>query len=105
MHMRDVQYRWGVYKNIRQHIDSAEGGMERFTAGYKHYGLNRGEHEGRKGIWYREWAPGAQVRCHRDAAMRSFWSICMLPAPRWQPWQEWSARLPRMQHVRHSAGG
>lgn len=32
--------------------------------GYDFYGLNRGEHEGKKGIWYREWAPGAQVgRC------------------------------------------
>ena len=30
-------------------------------AGYKMYGLNRGEHEGQQGIWYREWAPGARV--------------------------------------------
>lgn len=32
------------------------------SAGYRHYGLNRGEHEGKTGIWYREWAPGAKVR-------------------------------------------
>lgn len=31
------------------------------AAGYKYYGLNRGEHEGKTGIWYREWAPGARV--------------------------------------------
>ena len=31
-------------------------------AGYKYYGLNRGEHEGKEGIWYREWAPGARVQ-------------------------------------------
>lgn len=24
-------------------------------------GLNRGELEGKTGIWYREWAPGAKV--------------------------------------------
>ncbi len=30
-------------------------------AGYNFYGLNRGEHEGKTGIWYREWAPGARV--------------------------------------------
>ena len=30
-------------------------------AAYKFYGLNRGEHEGKTGIWYREWAPGAKV--------------------------------------------
>jgi hypothetical protein len=56
-----LQYRWGVYKNIRAHIDNAEGGMDKFTQAYKHFGLNRGEHEGKKGIWYREWAPGAQA--------------------------------------------
>ena len=32
------------------------------NTGYKYYGLNRGEHEGKAGIWYREWAPGARVR-------------------------------------------
>ena len=31
-------------------------------AGYKFYGLNPGTHEGKTGIWYREWAPGARVR-------------------------------------------
>ena len=30
-------------------------------AGYKYFGLNRGEHDGKTGIWYREWAPGARV--------------------------------------------
>jgi hypothetical protein len=30
-------------------------------AGYKTYGLNRGEKDGQQGIWYREWAPGARV--------------------------------------------
>lgn len=29
--------------------------------GYKYYGFNRGEHEGKTGIWYREWAPGAKA--------------------------------------------
>ena len=31
------------------------------VAGYKYYGLNRGEREGKTGIWYREWAPGSRV--------------------------------------------
>jgi len=29
------------------------------TQGHRLFGLNRGEHEGRPGVWYREWAPGA----------------------------------------------
>jgi Carbohydrate-binding module 48 (Isoamylase N-terminal domain) len=35
--------------------------MDQFTKAYKHFGLNRGEHEGKAGLWYREWAPGAQA--------------------------------------------
>ena len=31
-------------------------------AGDRFSGLNRGEHEGKPGIWYREWAPAAKVR-------------------------------------------
>ena len=30
-------------------------------SGYKHFGLNRGSHEGKPGIWYREWAPAAKA--------------------------------------------
>lgn len=55
------RYRWNIFKNIRHAIDQNEGGMEKFSQGYKVYGLNRGEHEGKKGIWYREWAPGAKA--------------------------------------------
>lgn len=29
--------------------------------GWLYYGFNRGQHEGRNGIWYREWAPGAKA--------------------------------------------
>ncbi len=29
--------------------------------GYKFMGFNRGEHAGKTGIWYREWAPAAKV--------------------------------------------
>lgn len=32
----------------------------RHPQGYLKYGLNRGEHEGKTGIWYREWAPAAR---------------------------------------------
>lgn len=33
-----------------------------YTApGWKIYGFNRGECNGKTGIWYREWAPGAKA--------------------------------------------
>jgi len=59
------RYRWGRYKEIRQAIDDNEGGMDSFTKarGYEYFGLNRGEHEGQTGIWYREWAPACQSCC------------------------------------------
>ncbi|EFN58941.1 hypothetical protein CHLNCDRAFT_29960 [Chlorella variabilis] len=60
-HADHFKYRWHVFKSIRSAIEQNEGGMEQFTQGYKFYGLNRGEHEGKKGIWYREWAPGAKA--------------------------------------------
>ena len=55
------KYRWNRFRGVKNAIDQNEGGMMKFTEGYKHYGINRGEHEGRKGLWYREWAPGAKV--------------------------------------------
>ncbi|MEW5315348.1 MAG: hypothetical protein WDW38_006786 [Sanguina aurantia] len=54
------KYRWNSFKGLRKAIDDNEGGMEKFTQGYKHYGLNRGEQNGQQGLFYREWAPGAK---------------------------------------------
>ncbi|KAG2445373.1 hypothetical protein HYH02_008838 [Chlamydomonas schloesseri] len=55
------RYRWRRLRSIRQSIDDNEGGLDNFTKSYNRFGLNRGVHEGRKGIWYREWAPGAKA--------------------------------------------
>uniref|UniRef100_A0A7R9V751 1,4-alpha-glucan branching enzyme n=1 Tax=Chlamydomonas euryale TaxID=1486919 RepID=A0A7R9V751_9CHLO len=55
------RYRWNIFKSIRAAIDQHEGGLETFSKGYMYYGLNRGEHEGKQGLWYREWAPGAKA--------------------------------------------
>ncbi|KAK9849514.1 hypothetical protein WJX84_007233 [Apatococcus fuscideae] len=60
-HAEHFKYRWNTYKNIRNAIDQNEGGIEKFSQGWKYYGFNRGELEGQKGIWYREWAPGARA--------------------------------------------
>mmetsp|Transcript_38602 Transcript_38602/g.114639 ORF Transcript_38602/g.114639 Transcript_38602/m.114639 type:complete len:851 (-) Transcript_38602:12-2564(-) len=55
------KYRWEVFKNVRQAMLDNEGGLDKFAQGYLKYGLNRGEHEGQVGTWYREWAPGAKA--------------------------------------------
>jgi 1,4-alpha-glucan branching enzyme len=60
-HAEHFKYRWNVYRNLRQAIEENEGGLDKFSQGYKYFGLNRGEHDGKTGIWYREWAPGARA--------------------------------------------
>ncbi len=48
-------------KQISPHTLCTMNSTQLSRAGYKFYGLNRGTHEGKTGIWYREWAPGAKV--------------------------------------------
>jgi len=44
-------------ERICEHFDSLAG----ISHGHEYFGLNRGESEGRPGVWYREWAPGAHT--------------------------------------------
>lgn len=60
-HADHFRYRWSTYRNLRGAIDSNEGGLDKFSQAYKYMGLNRGTHEGKTGIWYREWAPSAKA--------------------------------------------
>ncbi|CAG9466592.1 unnamed protein product [Pedinophyceae sp. YPF-701] len=60
-HAGHFRYRWDVYKGVRHGIEANEGGFEKFSRAYEFYGLNRGTHEGKTGLWYREWAPGAKA--------------------------------------------
>jgi len=48
------------YAQLRQQIAPDGNLMGAITQGHHHFGLNRGEHEGMPGVWYREWAPGAE---------------------------------------------
>ena len=60
-HADHIKERYGRYRSLRHAIDENEGGLDKFSQGYKTFGLNRGEHEGKQGIWYREWAPSAKA--------------------------------------------
>ncbi|KAJ3335651.1 alpha-1,4-glucan branching enzyme, partial [Gonapodya sp. JEL0774] len=53
-----LEHRFYVYNQWRQTIDVNEGGMEKFSKGYERFGLNYDKEK--KGVWYREWAPGAK---------------------------------------------
>jgi 1,4-alpha-glucan branching enzyme len=41
-------------------LEQAGGLLGSISQGHRYFGLNRGEHEGVPGVWYREWAPAAQ---------------------------------------------
>ncbi|HVZ31517.1 MAG TPA: alpha amylase C-terminal domain-containing protein, partial [Polyangiaceae bacterium] len=41
-------------------VERAGGLLGDMSQGHRYFGFNRGQHEGRPGIWYREWAPAAQ---------------------------------------------
>ena len=58
-HADHIKFRYNWYKGLRQAIDDKEGGLGAFSEGYKIYGFNRAEVDGRPGIMYREWAPAA----------------------------------------------
>lgn len=55
-----LQYRWSKFREYSDMIEK-QGGMEAFTRAYDTFGLNRGEKDGKPGVWYREWAPGARA--------------------------------------------
>ena len=55
-----IRARYRRYLDARAKIESAEGSLLEFARGHERLGFTRGVHEGRTGVWYREWAPGAQ---------------------------------------------
>ena len=56
-----LRRRFEHYQAQLNRILDAEGALEQFSRGYEYFGLNRGECDGQPGVWYREWAPGAEA--------------------------------------------
>ncbi len=53
---RYAHYRW-----VRSQIERDGGLLGPISLGHEIFGLNRGEKDGQAGVWYREWAPGAEA--------------------------------------------
>ena len=49
--------RYGCFTDLLSKINQNEGGIEKFSRGYEHFGIRR-THE--NGIYMKEWAPGAE---------------------------------------------
>jgi len=54
-----LRSRYDYVQSLLRRMDESEGGLEHFAEGYKYFGFTRGEKDGRKGIYFREWAPAA----------------------------------------------
>src|SRR5436305_9893978 len=53
--------RYAHYAWLRSRIDADGGLLGPISLGHTIFGLNRGEHNGEAGVWYREWAPAAEA--------------------------------------------
>ncbi|MDE0297061.1 MAG: alpha-amylase family glycosyl hydrolase [Candidatus Poribacteria bacterium] len=56
-----LRERFAHYERLRSRIDGedSDGIMGQISLGHRYLGFNRGEMDGQSGVWYREWAPGA----------------------------------------------
>ncbi len=51
--------RYQNYQSALAQIRRERGSLDAFSRGHGFFGFDRGTREGRPGLWYREWAPGA----------------------------------------------
>ncbi len=55
----DLQRRYARFAARAAEIAAVAGCLADFARGHEYFGFNRGQHDGRAGVWYREWAPAA----------------------------------------------
>lgn len=59
-HAQELRERQRRFLESYARLEAAGGLLGQVSQGHRYFGLNRGSSEGRAGIWYREWAPGAK---------------------------------------------
>ena len=59
-HADALRHRYRHYEGMLARVVAAGGSLGAFSQRHTTLGFNRGEREGEPGVWYREWAPGAQ---------------------------------------------
>jgi len=60
-HEEELRDRVERYKGTRAALESSGGLLGQITEGHHYFGFQRGAKDGRAGLWYREWAPGARA--------------------------------------------
>ena len=56
-----LRERYAHYQRFKANIEKTGGVLGEISQGHRYFGFNRGKHEGETGVWYREWAPGAEA--------------------------------------------
>ncbi len=56
---QQLRHRYSYYKTTLARFDLEGGLLGEISQGHRHFGFNRGQHDGQEGVWYREWAPAA----------------------------------------------
>ena len=86
-----LRQRQAHYGRLRAAIDATGGLLGPISSGHHFFGFTRGDRDGRAGVWYREWAPGADaVSLTGDF---NGWDRNSHPLTR-DPWGVWSAFFP-----------
>src|SRR5579862_6122097 len=55
-----LRHRYSHYQWLKSTLPGGDL-LGEASLGHRYFGFNRGEHEGKPGVWYREWAPGAEA--------------------------------------------
>jgi 1,4-alpha-glucan branching enzyme len=56
-----LRHRYARYQATLAKLDDAGGLLGPVSQGHDYYGFTRDEQNGQRGVWYREWAPGARL--------------------------------------------
>jgi len=56
-----LRERFAHYRHFKTEIEKTGGVLGEISQGHRYFGFNHGQHEGKTGVWYREWAPGAEA--------------------------------------------
>ncbi len=109
-----LRHRFARYQQARARIAEAAGSLDAFSRAHEYFGFQRGEHAGKPGVWFREWAPGA-IAMSLTGDFNG-WDRCGLPLFRgeggvWErflPDEQYAGRLTHGGRVKvhvHSAIG
>ncbi|MCP4589169.1 MAG: 1,4-alpha-glucan-branching enzyme [bacterium] len=100
-----LRHRYSVYLATLARVVDAFGSLAEISRGHEYFGFNRGECDGRAGVWYREWAPAAEAlslngdfngwNCKSHPLVRDQYGVWSLFLP-----DDDSARLVHGGHVK-----